>query len=461
MENVKLAIELANLAKTHVDDDELFKKYIQKIVDIEDKQLIKSDLINLIGAGYGNWSEEFLLHDIKYCKLPSKIVSLLVWYLMINDLQDSESEKIVKEIIITKFNELEDVAFYALAYELLNNNDIPRSLIPKMFSLEESAYSSIELINLVRNQFALDKEGRIVVNKEWLSAQNELEQEFNDFSEKDLSEEDIYGDYWTEEILYRSCFDKDGKVDIDKLKNVQNKSSKARYKLLQIVDKEKILNADKAAFSKKAKYYELFKNNEMSTDDYFDFLNKYDWKPETFEEGGKYGLKYSYGKVLIPAILDNITLYSGWGSVDFDVVAGEQNGKWGFVKTDGSGDWLIHPQYDEVGFPNNMTYVKIGEKHGVIDIYSAEIVIPIDCEMVFSNMGIIFNNGNAIFKKDGKFGLLNESGQLSKAIFDEVEILGLGDTVRVRIKDKWGWVNENGEFTTDKDESSFLCNDAI
>jgi len=224
---------------------------------------------------------------------------------------------------------------------------------------------------------------------------------------------------------------------------------------------EDLIKASKKDFNTKAKYYELFKKNEMSTDDYYDFLNKYDWKPETFEEGSKYGLKYSYGKVLIPAILDNITLYSSWGAVDFDVVAAEQNGKWGFIKTDGTGDWLIQPQYDEVGFPNNMTFVRTREKYGVIDIYSAEVVIPIDCEMVFNNMGIIFTNGNAIFKKDGKFGLLNEGGQLTEAIFDEVELLGLGDTVTVRIKDKWGWVNDKGEFTLDEDEASFLCDDAI
>ena len=233
MEIIKRAAELANSAKTHIKDADLFNNYIQEIVDIEDPNLIKSDLIDLIGAEYGEWSDKFLLHDIKYCKLPSKIVQLLQWYLMTNDLPKYEAKDVFKELVITKFNEAEGLEFYALVYELFNNN-IPRYLIPNIFTEEDREYPPIELFTFVGKQFELDKDGNIIYNKDWLSEQNEMEEDSKNYSEDGFCEEDLYDDYWAEEELYRSCFDKDGNVSIEKLKEVQYKSLKAHYKLLQI-----------------------------------------------------------------------------------------------------------------------------------------------------------------------------------------------------------------------------------
>ena len=77
--------------------------------------------------------------------------------------------------------------------------------------------------------------------------------------------------------------------------------------------------------------------------------------------------------------------------------------------------------------------------------------------MIYSNEGgILFTNGITVFEKNGKSGVLNEYGEYTDAIFDEVDMPEMGQSIKVRIGDKWGYIAEDGSFTTDEDDAYFI-----
>ncbi len=133
-------------------------------------------------------------------------------------------------------------------------------------------------------------------------------------------------------------------------------------------------------------------------------------------------------------------------------VVAQKNDLWGVLKTDGSGSWIVAPEYDSISFPNQLVKVGKNGKFGVLDILSKEFVVPLEMDEINGENNFLFVNGISIFSKDGKFGLLNQNGNVTKPIFDEVDF---DSEAKVRLGDKWGYANEEGEFTEDSDEGVF------
>jgi len=97
---------------------------------------------------------------------------------------------------------------------------------------------------------------------------------------------------------------------------------------------------------------------------------------------------------------------------------------------------------DDYYFHNGLAEVEINGKYGFID-ESGEIVIEPKFDYVAS-----FHRGLARVGMNGKYGFIDESGEIViKPKFDEVsdfdEDISLS---KVRINDKYGYINKNGEF---------------
>lgn len=194
---------------------------------------------------------------------------------------------------------------------------------------------------------------------------------------------------------------------------------------------------------------------ESKQDELLDLLNSYDWSCEVFEENGKYGLKSCVGKVLLPAKFDNFKALANVHVNEGQKMVAMQDGKYGILRADGIGKWIVAPEFDEIGYPNIITSVYKDGKWGVINTSSGELIIPAELDLIYGGNDFIFNNGMAYFEKDGKVGVMNEDVEFTEAIFDEAEPDEHGVIV-VKLNGKEGFIDENGQFTEDEDEAWFM-----
>lgn len=194
----------------------------------------------------------------------------------------------------------------------------------------------------------------------------------------------------------------------------------------------------------KAAHYELL-----------NLMNSYDWSCEVFEENGKYGLKSCIGKVLLPAKFDNFKALANVHVNEGQKMVAMQDGKYGILLADGVGEWIVAPEFDEIGYPNIITSVYKDGKWGVINTSSGEFIIPAELDLLYGGNDFIFNNGMAYFEKDGKVGVMNENGEFTQAIFDEAEPNEHG-VITVTLNGKEGFIDEKGQFTQDEDEAWFM-----
>ena len=99
-----------------------------------------------------------------------------------------------------------------------------------------------------------------------------------------------------------------------------------------------------------------------------ELLNSFDWSHELYSEGDLYGLKTALGQVLLPPLFENFRMMTIQELKNGDRVVTQQGGKWGVIIVDGTGTWLIKPEYDYIGYPNDVTHVCKDGKWGVLDI---------------------------------------------------------------------------------------------
>lgn len=192
----------------------------------------------------------------------------------------------------------------------------------------------------------------------------------------------------------------------------------------------------------------------VSDQDVLDVLGAYDWSDYKITEGNKIGLKTKEGEIILPPQMEDIRQLMDKEPGKGDKVVAKLNGKWGIILADSKGTWIIEPVYDYIGYPNNLTSVQKDGKWGVLDISKRDYLIPPECDKVWDDMGFMFTNGIGLYEKGGKTGVITESGAFTGAIFEEVE--GEPDgPVKVKYEGKWGYINENNEFTTDEDKAYY------
>lgn len=121
-----------------------------------------------------------------------------------------------------------------------------------------------------------------------------------------------------------------------------------------------------------------------------------------FEEGGKFGLKDAKGKILAPAIYDEIFE----ADYNYGISVVQKNEMFGYLQSDGKE--LVPPIYEEAFDVFDFALEPLGEvkvngKSGILKIYSNTRMIPADYDAIeritYGFLGI---------EKDGKFGVYND-----------------------------------------------------
>lgn len=202
----------------------------------------------------------------------------------------------------------------------------------------------------------------------------------------------------------------------------------------------------------------LEKRNENGwDDDYLDIMNAYDWSTEIFGSGKNWGLKNALGKVILEPSYEDFQMLSHSELKAGDWVVAQKNEKWGVLKIDGPGTWKVEPEYDYIGYPNNLTAVCRNNKWGILDISKNEFLIPLECESIYVENGFMFVNGVGFYEIKGKTGVITNDGRYSASLFEAIDCEP-HELIKVKLNGQWGYLDENMNFTLDEDEAC-ICMD--
>ena len=194
-------------------------------------------------------------------------------------------------------------------------------------------------------------------------------------------------------------------------------------------------------------YFSLY--NEKCT-----LFNEYNWFDQAFVENGRYGVKAIMGKVIIPAQFDD---YVELFHYDFrrSAIPMVIGGKTVLVKSDGSGEIIPNTEYDTIHYASYTPYYRMW-KNSKFGFMSANGTVYVDCicDEYYEPL-----NGISVYRSGNKWGLIDMGGNVVAPIFDEIIDPEPDECVKVRIGEEVGFVDENGKFTTDEDESywGFFC----
>ena len=61
-------------------------------------------------------------------------------------------------------------------------------------------------------------------------------------------------------------------------------------------------------------------------------------------------------------------------------------------------------------------------------------------------------NGFTLIYKGGKRGFITDEGQVCNPKFDNIDVIEMGEPVRVRLGDQWGCVKTDNEFVTEEQQ---------
>ncbi|MCF8226005.1 MAG: hypothetical protein K9J30_09010 [Bacteroidales bacterium] len=175
----------------------------------------------------------------------------------------------------------------------------------------------------------------------------------------------------------------------------------------------------------------------------------FDLSSEVFQEGEKWDIKNAIGEVILEAKYDNFMTMTHEDLDTGDRIVTELDGKWGILKIDGPGTWIVEPGYDFIGYPNQITHMIKGDKWRIMDIVKKEVLVD-DCDSVDNNMGFCFSNGVGFFEKNGKHGVMMEWGQHTDAVFDDIDF-NHHEWVKVQYNGKRGYINKQNEFAEDEE----------
>ncbi|MFO7932950.1 MAG: WG repeat-containing protein [Bacteroidales bacterium] len=151
------------------------------------------------------------------------------------------------------------------------------------------------------------------------------------------------------------------------------------------------------------------------------------------------------------------------------IAIASQKGKYGFIDTQGK--WLIDPDYDAVtGFYNGLAAVKTGNTWGYIDHRGEHIIsgdfdkagpfadngyamvqvdgiryyVDIRGNIIPCQEAIVFHDGLALYKSDGKYGYLGTDLQWKiPPVFDKAWPFSEG-YARVKRNHRWYYINKSG-----------------
>ena len=180
------------------------------------------------------------------------------------------------------------------------------------------------------------------------------------------------------------------------------------------------------------------------------FEQEYDVFTQAFEENGRYGVKDACGEVLVPAQFDDISCtfsdsYRHWA------VPVVNEGKMALVASDGKGTLHTPFEYDKIHFYEGYYYLIKDDKMGLATV-GGRILVPAAMDKVYEPF-----NDLIMFEKDGKYGFsMLGSDVLTEAIYDDYEV-GDDEYLIVEKDGVRGYLDEEGHFTTESDDSFFYA----
>ena len=194
----------------------------------------------------------------------------------------------------------------------------------------------------------------------------------------------------------------------------------------------------------------MFKLTDESMEKITAFEREYDVFTKIYEEDGHYGVKDACGEVLVPALFDDIasTFMDECRRWAVPVV---NDGKMALVTPDGKGTLLIPFDYDKIHFYFGFFYLIKEGKMGLADV-SGRILVPAEMDKVYEPF-----NDLIVFAKEGKYGFsMLGSDVLTESIYDDYEVGD--DEYLIVVKDGVrGFLDEEGRFTTESDDSFFYA----
>jgi hypothetical protein len=176
--------------------------------------------------------------------------------------------------------------------------------------------------------------------------------------------------------------------------------------------------------------------------------NEYDWIDKPFVVNGKTGIKDVLGNIIIPAVFDNyVETYHLFGRPS--TIPMKRGEKCGLVKTDGSGNSISDFVYDDIHKFTNLYVVKKENKYGFSQFDGREIM-PCIADKVADADCCNF----ATFQVGNQYGFIdNICFSVIPAIFDEYQPIETEDYIHVEKDGQWGYIAEDGSFTTDQDNA--------
>ena len=186
--------------------------------------------------------------------------------------------------------------------------------------------------------------------------------------------------------------------------------------------------------------------------EYENLCKEYQWWDIVFEENGKKGLKDVSGKVRVPAMYaDFPTLYHYVHYRNVPVIAQNEQGLYGLVKANGSGDAITGFEYEYMDLEKWSTlFVAAKDGHCGIMNHQGSLLMPCELDGVCREVPI---NGHILVTLGDKKGIYNYAYALYiKPIYDEIE--EKDDKVYVRLGNQWGYLDEEGNFIDENDEET-------
>ena len=179
------------------------------------------------------------------------------------------------------------------------------------------------------------------------------------------------------------------------------------------------------------------------------FENEYEIFTQVFTENGKMGVKDVVGEILVPALYDEI----GCTFADYCrgfAVPVVLDGKMALVSPDGKGTQKTGFDYDHIVF-DDCFYVLVKEGKKGLATGGGEVIIPAEMDEVYTPF-----NALAAFAKDGKYGFAMIGYDLiTEPVYESYEIESGTEYLEVVKDGVSGYIDGEGNFTTDQDERFF------
>ena len=167
-----------------------------------------------------------------------------------------------------------------------------------------------------------------------------------------------------------------------------------------------------------------------------------------FEVDGKWGLKCSTGRVVVPPMFEECKGADNLAMID-TFAAVKLNGRWWLTPRDNSGRLMTDIGYDSILRSNSYAWVKNTGKVGLLSSINAEVIIPCEHDWMVNDgaFGLwCIGKGDKVGVFDMEFNPVNYDASNDKfypAIYDAID----ATTGKICFNGKWGWLLKDGSVT--------------